>query len=76
MSRGKRVKPVRRLRKREGLHGLREGLSDFVLTTVDLTSFAGAANVIFTVNFSNDTGRASSSSSSRPTLRRRPSPSL
>jgi hypothetical protein len=27
-----------------------------VLKTVDLTSFAGAANVIFTVNFSNDNG--------------------
>ena len=32
------------------------GFSDFVLKTVDLTSFAGAANVIFTVNFSNDNG--------------------
>lgn len=32
------------------------GFPDFVLKTVDLTSFAGAANVIFTVNFSNDNG--------------------
>ncbi len=32
------------------------GFSDFVLMTVDLTPFAGAANVVFTVNFSNDTG--------------------
>jgi len=32
------------------------GFSDFVLKTVDLTSFAGAANVVFTVNFSNDNG--------------------
>lgn len=32
------------------------GFSDFVLQTVDLTSFADAANVIFTVNFSNDNG--------------------
>lgn len=32
------------------------GFSDFVLKTVDLTSFASAANVIFTVNFSNDNG--------------------
>lgn len=32
------------------------GFSDFVLKTVDLTSFAGAANVIFTANFSNDNG--------------------
>jgi len=32
------------------------GFSDFVLKTVDLTPFAGSANAIFTVNFSNDTG--------------------
>ena len=27
-----------------------------MLKTIDLTSFAGAANVIFTANFSNDNG--------------------
>jgi hypothetical protein len=32
------------------------GFSDFVLKTVDLSSFAGAANVIFTVNYANDNG--------------------
>jgi hypothetical protein len=32
------------------------GFSDFVLKTVDLSPFAGSANAIFTVNFSNDTG--------------------
>ena len=32
------------------------GFPDFVLKTVDLTRFAGSANAIFTVNFSNDTG--------------------
>lgn len=32
------------------------GFSDIVLKTIDLTSFAGAANVIFTANFSNDNG--------------------
>ena len=32
------------------------GFSDFVLKTVDLTAFAGAANVVFTANFSNDNG--------------------
>jgi hypothetical protein len=32
------------------------GFSDALLKTVDLTGFAGSANVIFTVNFSNDNG--------------------
>ena len=32
------------------------GFSDVVLKTIDLTSFAGAANAIFTANFSNDNG--------------------
>lgn len=32
------------------------GFSDFVLKTVDLTSFAGNASVVFTANFSNDNG--------------------
>jgi PEP-CTERM motif-containing protein len=32
------------------------GFSDIVLKTVDLTAFAGAANVVFTANFSNDNG--------------------
>jgi PEP-CTERM motif-containing protein len=32
------------------------GFSDALLRTVDLSAFAGSANVIFTVNFSNDNG--------------------
>jgi hypothetical protein len=32
------------------------GFSDFVLKTIDLTSFAGGASAIFTANFSNDNG--------------------
>lgn len=36
--------------------GAGNGFSDFVLKTVDLSPFAGSANAIFTVNFSNDTG--------------------
>jgi PEP-CTERM motif-containing protein len=32
------------------------GFSDIVLGTIDLTPFAGAANVSFTANFSNDNG--------------------
>lgn len=32
------------------------GFSDFVLETIDLTSFAGNAAVVFTANFSNDNG--------------------
>jgi hypothetical protein len=40
----------------QGFTSSGNGFSDFVLTTVDLTSFASSANVFFTVNFSNDTG--------------------
>jgi hypothetical protein len=32
------------------------GFSDFVLKTIDLTTFAGNAPVVFTANFSNDNG--------------------
>jgi PEP-CTERM motif len=40
----------------QGFTSAGNGFSDFVLKTVDLTSFASSANVFFTVNFSNDTG--------------------
>jgi hypothetical protein len=40
----------------QGFTSSGNGFSDFVLNAVNLTSFAGAANVIFTANFSNDTG--------------------
>jgi hypothetical protein len=39
-----------------GLASSGNGFSDALLKTVDLTGFAGSANVIFTVNFSNDNG--------------------